>query len=99
MYEQDIGEALETLTDLVLECAPVLTPQMDHADYVRPADIELYAELGQLTRYCDDSILELIKGAVLNFLTFGSVSYSSLHAMHIHTSFGFKVIRVSVFYS
>ncbi|VDN24843.1 unnamed protein product [Gongylonema pulchrum] len=48
--------------DLAFECAPVTGSQIDHADYVRPADIQFYAELGQLARYCDDSILELIKG-------------------------------------
>ncbi|KAL3984918.1 hypothetical protein ACH3XW_36455 [Acanthocheilonema viteae] len=62
VYEQNIGSALEEVTDLVLNCAPKLDPKLDHVDYVCPADIQFYAELGQLTRYCNDSIIELIKG-------------------------------------
>ncbi|OZC09382.1 hypothetical protein X798_03543 [Onchocerca flexuosa] len=61
-HEQNMGSALEEVADLVLNCAPKLDLKLDHIDYVCPADIQLYAELGQLTRYCNDSIIELIKG-------------------------------------
>ncbi|VDK66122.1 unnamed protein product, partial [Onchocerca ochengi] len=61
-HEQNMGSALEEVADLVLNCAPKLDLKLDHIDYVCPADIQLYAELGQLTRYCNDSIIELIRG-------------------------------------
>ncbi|EFO26415.1 hypothetical protein LOAG_02074 [Loa loa] len=64
VHEQNMGGALEEVTDLLLNCAPKLDSKLDHIDYVCPGDIELYAELGQLTRYCNDSIMELIKGRV-----------------------------------
>ncbi|KAK6108275.1 hypothetical protein QQG55_31500 [Brugia pahangi] len=62
VHGQNMGSALEEITDLMLNCMPKLDPKLDHIDYVCPTDIQLYAELGQLTRYCNDSIMELIKG-------------------------------------
>uniref|UniRef100_A0A915PYE9 Uncharacterized protein n=1 Tax=Setaria digitata TaxID=48799 RepID=A0A915PYE9_9BILA len=64
VHEQNMGSALEEVTDLVLNCPLKLGPRLDHVDYVYPTDIEIYAELGQLTRYCNDSIVELIKGKI-----------------------------------
>uniref|UniRef100_A0A0R3RLA9 SGNH domain-containing protein n=1 Tax=Elaeophora elaphi TaxID=1147741 RepID=A0A0R3RLA9_9BILA len=64
IHEQNMGSALEEVPDLVRNCAPKLDLKLDHVDYVCPADIQLYAELGQLTRFCNDSILELIKGRI-----------------------------------
>ncbi|CAG9534410.1 unnamed protein product [Cercopithifilaria johnstoni] len=64
MYEQNIGSALGEITDLVLNCAPKLDPKLDHVDYVCPGDIQIYAELGQLTQYCRNNIMELIKGRI-----------------------------------
>ncbi|MCP9262715.1 Cullin-5 [Dirofilaria immitis] len=63
-HEQNMGSALKEITDLVLNCAPKLDLKLDHIDYVCPTDIQLYAELGQLTQYCNDNIIELIKGRI-----------------------------------
>ncbi|KAM3717491.1 Phospholipase B1, membrane-associated [Dirofilaria immitis] len=63
-HEQNMGSALKEITDLVLNCAPKLDLKLDHIDYVCPTDIQLYAELGQLTQYCNDNIIELIKGKI-----------------------------------
>lgn len=62
-----MGSALEEVTDMVLKCAPKLDSNLDHVDYVCPGDIQLYAELGQLTQYCNDNILELIRGNITKY--------------------------------
>lgn len=69
VHEQHLGSALEEVADLLMNCVPKLDPKLDHIDYVCPTDIQLYAELGQLTQYCNDSIMELIKGNLNDGIT------------------------------
>ncbi|VDM96639.1 unnamed protein product [Thelazia callipaeda] len=61
-HQQNITTALKQINHTMMNCTSSWGMHMDHVDNVRPADIQLYAELGQLTRYCEDSILKLITG-------------------------------------
>ncbi|VDM39350.1 unnamed protein product [Toxocara canis] len=60
--EQAVDFPLEGLSEILTECAPSDDDFRDHADNIRPNDIEVYAEMGHLSRYCNRNSTQLLEG-------------------------------------
>lgn len=67
MREQEEEFPLKNISYL-LECPQSEGFRFDHSDHLRPADIEIYAELGHLSRFCHHNLMSLLNGTTFSFI-------------------------------
>uniref|UniRef100_A0A915BBF4 Phospholipase B1, membrane-associated n=1 Tax=Parascaris univalens TaxID=6257 RepID=A0A915BBF4_PARUN len=61
-HEEAIDFPLKDRSEILTECAPSESDFRDHADNIRPNDIDFYIEMGHLSRYCGRNTTQLLQG-------------------------------------